>query len=128
MTHGAEASGPECLHETVCVRPSVEGEAITVCGKNAVHLSECGLEPCCIVVVAHGAAVSGFVANKVRRVREDEIDAPLGKHRKGLYAVGVDDGVAQSCHDRFPPFFFKPTGERPSLIALRTWAVAPVRA
>ena len=101
VAYRAESRCPERLHESVGVRPAVEGQAEAIRGEHAIHFREGWLEPRVVVVVAYLATVAWCVGNKVRRVREDEIDALIGQCRKGLYAVGVEDGIAESCHDGF---------------------------
>src|SRR5882724_5262567 len=98
VSHDSESGRAICLHEAVGHRPAVETDAEAVVRKYAVHLGKGGFQLFVVIVIGHDASVTGLVVRDVRRVRQDEVDAPVRKHRQGFEAVGVEDLVAEDGH------------------------------
>ena len=98
MTDRAESRFPECVHEFVGMRPSIETHAECIGLKHAVNLRKGGFQPRITRVIGQAASIPGFVIDEIGRVGKDEAGNSCGKLRQELRAVSMDDGVEMLCH------------------------------
>src|SRR5437867_1085387 len=93
MAHGSEATCLPCLHEALDPRPTVKRNAKAVGLQEATKLAEAWTKPGVGIVVEATAPVARFVADEIRRVGDDEVNAFRGHRLHDGNAIAVDDLV-----------------------------------